>query len=348
MNENELIINAVGDISLAPHPLSYHSGVDYFIKKYNIEAVFRNIENIFQRDSLNFGNLECTLSSYSDFKDVRKYFLRGKPEYAKFLIDSGFNLLNIVNNHSLDHGKTALKEMVSTLEKYGITILKYHDYQKQSLYPLILEVNGYKIGFLSFCLNLGTLKCVIKPPSKIEIINNIKKNKKILDFIIVSLHWGYEYTYYPSLEQIGFAHDLIDAGVDVILGHHPHVLQPIERYNKKLIFYSLGNFIFDFNIDDGVSAVFHLNLQNLEKVYYTPIKIDKYGNPKKISGKKILRVYPSKKLLDEVPMEYETYFQKRMKIAKKMMIRTAIKNSYKYGLSWYEWFIKKRIGGNKT
>ena len=345
MSNDEPILNAVGDIALGPHLLSYRSGVDLYVNKFGIESLFRDIKDVLGTGSINFGNLECVLSKRSNLKDIRKYFLRGAPEYAESLSDVGFNLLNTMNNHALDHGKYALDDTVSSLENYKITALKFDgEPYTQPILPTILNAGRYRIGFFSFCLNLGTLKCAVDPPNIDKISEAIKtsRHEHALDYVIVSLHWGYEYVHYPSLEQVKLAHKIVDAGADVILGHHPHVLQPVEMYNGKLIFYSLGNFVFDFNMEPD-SRIYHIDLKNLENLQYTPILIGKYGRPVIQGQKKMAEIYESEELTKKIPHDYMAYVSEKKRTAKKKMVRTALKNSFRYGPSWYMWYIKKNI-----
>jgi len=151
--------------------------------------------------------------------------------------------------------------------------------EKEARKPGIIEKNDVRLGFLGYCKK-GEYTATDSTSGAAlfdeEIIKeDIRSIKNKVDFVVLSLHWGIELSEYPSPEQVEMAHRLVDAGAEVIIGHHPHVLQGIERYKRGLIFYSLGNFIFDNYAGkvvykrmwekrkQGIVAVIHLEKENL-------------------------------------------------------------------------------------
>jgi len=239
---------AVGDMQLG-------QGVGPRIKQNGSPWLFEKVMPIISQADLLFGNLECPLSTH-DEPAQKRYVFRGDPALAHELKSHGFDALSVANNHAYDHGKTALGDTLRNLKAAGITSVGGGFGNDEPYKPKIVEVNNMKIAFLG-AQNIGWYGtsdgvpgiAMINEKRLIEEIKNIR-NKS--DFIIVSLHWGIEYTDNPLDTQKELAHKLMDNGADIIIGHHPHVLQGIERYKNGYIAYSLGNFIF--NNDDDLAC----------------------------------------------------------------------------------------------
>jgi len=148
-----------------------------------------------------------------------------------------FNVFTVANNHTLDMGSAGLKESQANLKKAGISF--YGDgYGISDAAMTIKEVGGMKIAFLGFNDTFYSL-------DNKKIVAQIKKSRASADFVVVNIHWGEEYKELSNTRQRTLAHAMIDEGADVIIGHHPHVIQEIEMYKDHPIFYSLGNFVFD-------------------------------------------------------------------------------------------------------
>ncbi|MEI7510986.1 MAG: AmmeMemoRadiSam system protein B [Candidatus Peregrinibacteria bacterium] len=157
------------------------------------------------------------------------------PSLSKNLFDDGINIASLANNHTLDFGKSGYTESKNYLESAGISTFG-HPFNTQNI-SVIKEIRGVKIGFVAYH------ELFTHDPQ--TVLDEIKRIRPAVDFIIVYAHWGTEYfTGIPPSQQ-KTAKQLVDAGADMIIGHHPHVVQPMEIYNGKPIFYSLGNFIFD-------------------------------------------------------------------------------------------------------
>ncbi len=266
-SKTKISIAAVGDICLADHILCTGFGVRTNIEKHGYDFLFRNVKKYFTNNDINFGNLECVLSDVGLKKDdyYSKLF-RGKPEYVKILKNAGFNVINIANNHTMQHGPEAFNDTINILKKNSIHPLGTKGTFGYSTEPVIIQKGnikcamlGYYFGRDQFCADplyaLGNL-------SKIKI--DIKKVKKKSDLVILSCHWGLELMNRPSPNTIKIARDFIDAGADIILGHHSHTVQGVENYKNKLIFYSLGNFIFDLLWDKYLrnTGIFKIDINN--------------------------------------------------------------------------------------
>lgn len=167
--------------------------------------------------------------------------------------------VNLANNHIMDFGEEAFTETIDLLEKENI---KYFGAGKKSANfnnPLIIDFNGKKIALYAYCCLstspvIGNDNNYGAAPLEIELIEtDLKKiNDQKIDFKIVNLHWGDEEIKYPKPSDIQLAHKIVDLGADLIIGHHAHTIQSIEKYNAKNIFYGLGNFVFpDLDVPAG-------------------------------------------------------------------------------------------------
>ncbi len=214
---------AVGDIMLGRSVNSKMRRLN------NFTYPFEKTWDFLKSADLTFGNLESPFFSNCPTTDTGMTFC-ADPRAIEGLVKSGFDILNLANNHILNYGQAGLKQTQEILKKENILPLVQNEEQ-------ILEIKKTKIGFLGFNLT-GTF-------NKEQVLKKIKEIDPKVDILIVSFHWGEEYSQEPSKDQIELAHQAIDFGADLILGHHPHVIQPSEKYKEKIIVYSLGNFIFD-------------------------------------------------------------------------------------------------------
>lgn len=216
---------------------------DIFLKSKNNRNPLKKIKEPFSSSDIVFGNLETVLSNKG--KEVEKRFpLRTDPGKICYLKDVGFNIVNIANNHIMDYGEIGLVDTINILEKSNIKFIGAGRNIEEALKPIIFEKDGLKIGFLGFT-SVGLIakekSSGCAPLDKGLIFRCVSGLREKVDILIVSLHWGVEYVFYPSPEQQRLARAIIDNGADLIIGHHPHVIQGIEEYKNKLIFYSLGN-----------------------------------------------------------------------------------------------------------
>jgi uncharacterized membrane protein (UPF0127 family) len=229
----------VGDIMMT-------RSVEARIKSLNKKFIFPflNILDYLRSFDYVIANLEGAISD-KGVKIGSKYSFRMKPDVAEALSKTNINVVNLANNHIFDYGKIAFEDTLKNLEKNNIK------YFGNSYEPLIIEKEGIKIGFLGFSDFLKHLE-VKENKIGIAVVNDnlseiIKKAKEKVDILIVSFHWGEEYKKIANERQRKLAKIAIDSGADLVIGHHPHVIQDIEKYKGKFIFYSLGNFIFDQN-----------------------------------------------------------------------------------------------------
>lgn len=236
LDYTEIVVNAVGDCTLGSDEKYSRYGIfDEELRKqnYDYSYFFRNVKDTFKKGDLTIANLEGPLTT-STKRAEKEYAFKGHPSYVKILKEGGVDAVNLANNHSFDYGKEGFYETVNALKKEGIGYFGYG-------YRYITEVKGVKIGVLGYTGYDDT------EWTKQEIKKDIEKLRPEVNILIVSFHWGEENKYYPNKIQRNLGHFAIDEGADLVIGHHPHVLQGIEKYKARYIAYSLGNFVFGGN-----------------------------------------------------------------------------------------------------
>lgn len=292
-------LKAVGDLMLGDHPVCFGHGVRSVIEQRGFGFIKARLGNILANTDIVFGNLETVLSNNGlDPDSLASAELRGRPEEAKELAAMGFNFINVANNHALQHGIEAFDETVDLLANSQIEVVGLADGLRCQVKQF--KKNDQEVLILSYSLRPEKYYKgdVIRYAQVTEdvILAHVKelRHKKQAP-IVLSLHWGEEYLNYPSRSQVDFAHSLVDSGVNLILGHHPHVLQGVEKYKGGVIAYSLGNFIFDKwqrNPRESVIIDCHLNHNGVIDYKLIPILINRNYQPVIVSekqGKKILQ-----------------------------------------------------------
>lgn len=196
----------------------------------------------------------------------KQFTFRVNPSYVRILLESGIDLVTLANNHVLDYGTDALSDTFLTLEEAGIAYAGAGNSLKRAAKLIRKKANGHTFGFLAASRVFPTVSWNVEnaqpgvfsayDPSRL--LAAVKEARTSCDFLCVYVHWGIERNTTPEEYQVSLAHALIDAGADAVIGAHPHVLQGVEFYKGKPVFYSLGNFIFYQNIDQ--TAVVKLTL----------------------------------------------------------------------------------------
>jgi poly-gamma-glutamate capsule biosynthesis protein CapA/YwtB (metallophosphatase superfamily) len=214
---------------------------------------FLRINGQLKEADIIFGNLEGPISDEGEKPDKISSF-EMSPKAIEGLSYAGFNVLSVANNHTSDYGPKAFEDTLLKLKKAGIDFTGGGQDEAAAKTPLIREINGTKFSFLAYNENCtSSEKAGITTPGinclTVDDLESFKKDvsqaKQSADIVIVSLHYGKEFTQTLSQFQVDFSKAAIDAGADLVIGHHPHVVQKYEQYKDKYIFYSLGNFVFD-------------------------------------------------------------------------------------------------------
>lgn len=236
VQETTITISAAGDCTLGTD-----EGFNYkrsFKGKYDAVQdpayFFQNVQPVFAQDDLTIVNMEGTLTEETT-REPKQFAFKGDAEYAKILTAGAVEAANLANNHSFDYGKKSYEDTITALEAEGISSFGYER-------TAVMDIKGVKVGLAGVYELAEHIDC------KQDLLDNIASLKEQgAQIIIVSFHWGQEKENVPSDVQVELAHAAVDNGADLVLGHHPHVLQGIEEYKGKNIVYSLGNFCFGGN-----------------------------------------------------------------------------------------------------
>ena len=235
--EISITISAAGDVTLGNYPeQGYYLSLPYTYEELKDDSYFfENVYDIFSTDDMTLVNLEGVFTNSTNRREGQTYSLSGKPEYVKALTAGSIEMVSMANNHRLDYHEEGTKDTVAVLEQEGI-IYAYDDITG------IYETKGIRIGFVS--VNEVSQGWAVEKYLE-QGIASLQDQE--VDLIIACCHWGVEREYFPENYQQSLGKKCIDWGADLVIGHHPHVLQGIEEYNGKYIVYSLGNFCFGAN-----------------------------------------------------------------------------------------------------
>lgn len=232
----EIILTFGGDVTFGyKNGEDYKGSMPYFLEQNNMDfsLIFSNVYDIFSNDDLTMVNLETTITDATKKKD-KTYTFRAPYEYVEILTAGSIEAVSIANNHAMDYFEQGRIDTTRTLLENNIIISGEN-------YAGSIEIKGIKIGILSYV----TFQTGYNYKSAIE--RDIEYMKKSHDVVIVSMHWGRETIYIADRGQEELAHKMIDLGADLVIGHHPHVIQGIENYKGRYIVYSLGNCSFGGN-----------------------------------------------------------------------------------------------------
>jgi poly-gamma-glutamate synthesis protein (capsule biosynthesis protein) len=279
----EIVINAVGDIMLAG------SGAAT-CKRLGYDYAFAATKEVLKQGDITIGNLESPIALNGNAFTKKKFHYRSAPQTATALKNAGFSIVTLANNHMMDFGASSLEETRRHLERAGVGYTGAGASINAARKMAAITVRGIKVAFLAYSLTFpddfyATADRPGTAPGFYAFYrDDIAAARKISNYVVVSFHWGTENSAVPKPYQVTAAHHAIDAGADVVIGHHPHVLQGIERYKNGVILYSLGNFAFGtasktakrsviarIILESGVKGVelVPLNVHNRE-VHYQP------------------------------------------------------------------------------
>lgn len=276
--ENVLVFG--GDIMLS-------RTVNAQMEKYkNYSWPFAKIYPLFYDADLAIANLESPFLITNDYRvPTDSFYFKANPKSIQALTSAGFDVLSLANNHILNQGQAGLRDTAKILDEAGIA---YTGLVSKNL--VIKESQGIKFAFLSYTYSDG-LKLVADMLNAAQVESDIAASKKQADVVIVLMHAGTEYTGAPNKQQIDFAHEVIDAGADLVIGSHPHWPQTMENYQGKTIIYSLGNLVFDQmwskETSRGLTAKVYFKDKKIDHIDYIPIDIKDYGQAEIMADSKI-------------------------------------------------------------
>ena len=258
------------------------------VNSNNIKEVYNDFATVLDNSDINITNLECPL--YNGIDTIKKSGpnLSVDESFVKLLNEGKFNLVTLANNHIMDSGSKGLFSTMQICENSEISFVGAGSNLEDARKPYIKVINGLKIGILNFTENeFSTTNDENPGANPLNPISNyydIKKTKKEVDFLMIIIHGGHEYYELPSPRMQETYRFFIDAGADAVVGHHTHCCSGYEIYNNKPIFYSLGNFLFDWpNKRNSVwNFGFALEL-NIEKNNFE-FKLHPYEQNNEIAG----------------------------------------------------------------
>ena len=240
-HNNDTKISLIGDIAL--------SGL-FRIQPHKNKERFKEVSKILKKSDLVFTNLEAPLFGNGEINEKKKnssiIIYSDESIYKDVLPRLNISAVSLANNHIYDCKESGIKNTIKCLQELDIKFTGA-GYKKEHTNPVIIKKNGKNIVFIAYVdRNTNPLiddnaNIYINYYNEEKIIKEIIKTKEECDFLILSLHWGIDYSHYPTRYQRVVCRKFIDAGADVIMGHHTHTIQPYEIYNNGIIFYSLGH-----------------------------------------------------------------------------------------------------------
>ena len=230
-------------------------GPGYFMDDHGGEAVFAQVRPLLESAHLAFVNVEGPISDKGTRATWKEYTFRGRLELAEGLASAGIDIISLANNHSMDYGAKALLDTFPRLRKAGVQWAGAGADAAAASAPALLITPAGIVALLAYTdiIPGGFTATSESPgvnattPDRKKILKAVAAAAAWADYVIVSFHWGEEYTGTANADQRKLAHQVVDAGADLVLGHHPHVLQGFELYRDRLIAYSLGDFVWDHN-----------------------------------------------------------------------------------------------------
>lgn len=284
-------INFVGDVMLS-------RTVNTKIKNLGYDYPWKKTKETIADADITFANLEVPISDIYPSPSVGMSFI-APEENLKYIKEAGIDIVSVANNHSANFGYNVFLDNLKNLNTAGIEVCGGGKTEEEARAASVIKVSGTSFGFLCQSAVTGSLYASedsagvpyleIEPwyrddsSSIADLVSDITRANKVVDSVIVSPHWGVEYKHYPNDAQELVAHEAIDAGAEIVVGTHPHVVQSLESYNDKYINYSLGNFIFDQEWSEAtkegvmLSGYFYAG-RNVSAVL-SPLQISNYSQP---------------------------------------------------------------------
>ena len=283
--EKPIILLFVGDIML-------DRGVEFYIRKYDDwRWPFLNVKDIFEEADFVFGNLESVISDKGE-KVGSIYSFRADPKTMEGLVFSGIDIVSVANNHSIDYGAEAFVDSLKRLKEVGVAYVGGGTTRNEAETVVVKVVKGVKIGMVAYTAKGSSLWQAGENSPGIswmdltrlsQLKQDIENAKANVDILVISFHFGEEYQKEPSITQQLLSRAAVDAGADLVIGHHSHVVQPIEQYKGAWIAYSLGNFIFDQSFSretmEGLALKVEVEKEGIVNVISLKVDISKEFQP---------------------------------------------------------------------
>lgn len=248
-NGKAVTIHFVGD-------MIFSGKVETLLEKKGYSYPFQYLGDTFKKDDLTLGNLETPVTTGGVSAQNKQYVFKSSPKALDALRAAGMDVVNLGNNHILDQGEVGLLDTIKHLDQTGIQYVGAGKNADRAYQPLYIKRGGMTIavvgcsrvypepGWAAGSTKPGVASAYNGKGYRDRVLTTIANARKKADLVIVMTHWGIERSLNPDANQKKLAHDFVDAGADLIVGGHPHVLQGLEQYKGKWIAYSTGNFIF--------------------------------------------------------------------------------------------------------
>jgi poly-gamma-glutamate synthesis protein (capsule biosynthesis protein) len=239
----EAILVFLGDVSPG-------RSMEAQLMRYGPAYPWQGLDPLLQGADLAVANLEGVLTTQGTPLD-KPYLIRAHPRWGQTLAAGNLGLVTLANNHALDFGQVGLDETLDTLSALGITAIGAGRSREEAHRPALFTVDGVRIAVLGYAAARWNGSADVPVTERIawaqpDVVSaDVRAARDEADLVIVVLHAGTEYAAQPSADQVAVAHAAIDAGAGLVVGHHPHVTQTVERYGQGLIVYSLGDAVFD-------------------------------------------------------------------------------------------------------
>ena len=269
-------------------------GVKAYIAAHGADAVFAGIAPVLRAADAAWVNLESPLTDISDPYPGKDVHFQGDPRLAAGLADAGIDVVNMANNHAVDQGPAGLLDAIRRVEAAGVKVVGVGRNAAAARRPAIVRTSGgATIGFLGWTdiiwpgYQAGSGPGVATARTDMSQVEQaIRRLKRRVDYVVVCFHWGVEYTDMPIADQVSEAHAAIDAGADMVIGHHPHVLQGAQIYKGHFIIYSLGDLVFDhYSLATGQTVLVDAVLSpHGVKVTLIPVYASSNGIPAIVTG----------------------------------------------------------------
>ena len=291
---NRFSLVAVGDIMLGGRSRK-------FIREFGVKYLFGCVRPLLHRAQIGLANLEGPVARDAEKLD-RNYTYRVSPRTTSALPRAGINVVTLANNHLLDCGRAGVLETLQALGKNGVATVGAGVNKAAAHAPAILPAGNLSVGFLGYYWNRRTSACGPWPGSAMDtppevLAADIIGLKDKVDRVVATFHWGVPYIREPSADDRAKARFAIDCGADIVIGHHPHIVQPFEIYRGRPIFYSVGNFTFGSGNSRGESLLLGVRFEEKRTVLEVfPVYV-KNRDPRVHYQPKVLRGAAAERLL---------------------------------------------------
>lgn len=283
---------------------------DMEIDRPDPESAFSKVASYLGEADLRFGGLEASMSRLGA-PAGGKIVMRHPPEMIRGYLAGGFDVLAFASNHCMDYGVEPFVDTMALLERNGIAYAGAGRNIEEARSPAVVERRGVRCGFLSYALELPLgwgagpaspgvapirQDALYGPPYLNEedveaMAADVRRARAGVDFLLASFHWGASQSRTLTLSQRAAAHRAVDAGADVVVGHHPHILQGVEVYRGRPVFYALGNFVLDHDhpmflptARESIVVRIVLREGRLSRVSFSPVRIEADGSPRILAG----------------------------------------------------------------